>query len=284
MTVSFVAFDDLAGIASPYDAIFCDVWGVLHNGVKARQPAWRALQAARNRGQAVILITNAPRPHANVRQMLERLAIPEDSYDAIVTSGDVTRALIAKARMPVFHIGPERDMPLYDGLDVSLADEADAATIVCTGLFDDETETPEDYAAMLSRLAKRDLPMICANPDIVVERGSRLIWCAGALARDYEDLGARTEISGKPHAPIYEKARQEAARVLGRRPGKVLAIGDALATDMRGAVDSGFDFLYISQGIHAGEYGRPEGHGRGSIAEWLASKGAAPQFVMPHLA
>lgn len=287
MTVPFQTPDRLGDIAGAYDALFCDVWGVLHNGVEAFVPAWKALREARGAGAAVVLITNAPRPFHVVREMLDRLGVAREAYDAIVTSGDVTRELIAAAEMPVFHLGPERDRPLFKGLDVRFAEPAEARTVVATGLFDDDTETPDDYAPLLRQFAQQDRPLICANPDIVVERGDRLIFCAGALARAYEEMGGRTMISGKPYAPIYESALQAAGeRAGGRvpRPDRVLAIGDALATDMRGALDRGFDFLYIADGIHSREYGPPHGSGSGTLRAWLAEKGAAPNFVMTSLA
>src|SRR5690606_32024069 len=152
----------------------------------------------------------------------------DGAWDRVVTSGDVTRALIRQGPRQVYHLGAERDLPIFDGLDVELVEDFEAASVVCTGLVDDETETPEDYAELLARLRSRDLPMICANPDISVERGHRLIWCAGALARDYGLLGGRTLIAGKPHAPIYKAALHAAGEVLGRAVdgSHALAIGD----------------------------------------------------------
>lgn len=277
--------DKLADIADGYDAIFCDVWGVLHNGVRSWSAAWQALAAERAAGRAVVLITNAPRPQGPVREQLAGLGVPAEAYDAVVTSGDVTRALIAENARSVFHIGPDRDQSLYDGLDVEMAEERDAASVVCTGLFDDENETPEDYCEMLQRLRARNLPFICANPDIVVERGDRLVYCAGALAKEFGLMGGRTLIAGKPHAPIYDAAMERAAEALGRPAARerVLAIGDGMTTDVKGAMDYGIDLLFISDGIHAREYGVPGNPDPQRLADHLDGFGAHPVATMTKL-
>ena len=272
-------------IADGYAAVFCDVWGVIHNGVSAFPRAVDALRRARERGVAVVLLTNAPRPWTGVREQLGSLGVPEDAWDRVVTSGDVTRELISAGSRRVFHIGPDRDLTLYDGLAVELVEEFEASSVVCTGLFDDDTETPEDYAGMLRRLRARDLPFVCANPDIVVERGDRLIWCAGALARDYAQLGGRTQIAGKPHRPIYDAALDVAGALLGRELAKsqVLAIGDGMLTDIKGAADNGFDVLYVSGGIHAGDYGDPLSPDPARLAAFLDRHGYRPVAVIPRL-
>ena len=274
--------DSLGEISADYDAVLCDVWGVLHNGMRAWTPAWRSLDALRKEGKAVVLITNAPRPKGPVTEQLTALGVPDIAYDDIVTSGDVTRALIRENARRIFHIGPDRDMSLYDGLDVEMCEEREASTVVCTGFFDDDNETPDDYAEMLQRLRARDLPMICANPDIVVERGEELVYCAGALARDFGLLGGRTLIAGKPHRPIYEEALRRVANVLGREPdpARVLAIGDGMLTDVKGAMDNGFPLVFISDGIHAREYGEPGKPDAERLDAYLKEAGAAPVATM----
>jgi HAD superfamily hydrolase (TIGR01450 family) len=285
MTASPKRIDALDAISAGYSAILCDVWGVIHNGVAAFGPACEALQAARARGLAVVLITNAPRPFPGVIAQLRGLGVADDAYDRVVTSGDVTRDLILQGPRKIFHLGPERDLAIYDGLDVDLVDEFEANSVVCTGLFDDTTETPDDYADMLRRFRSRDLPFICANPDIVVERGDQLIWCAGALARDYGQLGGRTLIAGKPHRPIYEAALQAAGEVLGRKveASDALAIGDGMLTDVKGAVLSGIDVLYVSAGIHAREYGDSNNPDQELLAAFFDKHGLAPVAVIPRL-
>ena len=277
--------DALDDIADGYAAILCDVWGVVHNGVRAFGDAVAALERVRARGKAVVLITNAPRPHGSVQAQLRLLNVPDAAWDRVVTSGDVTRGLIEDGARRVYHLGPDRDMAIYDGLDVDLVEEFEASAVVCTGLFDDETEEPSDYAEMLRRMRARDLPMICANPDIVVERGDSLVWCAGALARDYAQLGGRTVIAGKPHRPIYEASLAAASEVLGRtiEKGEVLAIGDGVLTDVKGAADNGIDLLYVSAGIHAAEYGEAHAPDPARLAAFLDKHGYAPVAVMPHL-
>jgi HAD superfamily hydrolase (TIGR01450 family) len=275
----------LGSISGRYAAILCDVWGVVHNGERAYAAAASALSAARESGIAVVLITNSPRPHEGVETQMAALGVPEGAWDRVVTSGDVTRELIRTAPRQLFHLGPERELSIYDGIDVELVEEFEASAIVCTGLFDDETETPEDYALMLRRLRARNLPFICANPDIVVERGERLIWCAGALARDYAQLGGRTMVAGKPHRPIYEAALDAAGEVLGRAiaPGEALAIGDGMLTDIKGAADNGVDALYISGGIHSRDYGDADDPDPVLLSSFLDKYGYHPVAVMPKL-
>jgi len=280
-----VRIDRLQEIEGRYGVILSDVWGVVHNGVSAFPEASAALAGARSRGLAVVLITNAPRPRREVQAQLDLLGVPRDAYDRVVTSGDVTRDLISAGPRRVFHLGPERDEALYDGLDVELVEEFEASTVVCTGLFDDDTETPEDYSEMLRRLRARDLPFICANPDIVVEKGDRLIWCAGALARDYAQLGGRTQIAGKPHRPIYVAALDAAAEALGRPVAAkdALAIGDGVLTDVKGAEQNGIDVLYVTGGIHAREYGETIEPDPALLAAFLEKHGHHPVAVIPRL-
>ena len=243
--------DRLADIATAYDALFCDVWGVVHDGVKKSPAAEAALIAARAAGVRVVLLTNSPRLSADVIAQLDLLNVSRDAYDAIVTSGDATQALIAKGPRRIFHIGPERDTNIFDGLGVDLVAEAEAEGIVATGLFHDEAETPDDYTPMLARMKARGLPMICANPDIVVHRGANLIYCAGALAQAFYELGGLTLLAGKPHAPIYAVARER----VGVEPARVLCIGDGLFTDIKGAQNFGADALFVVEGIHGAELG-----------------------------
>lgn len=288
-TIAGLTIAGLGEIASRYDAVLCDVWGVLHNGVRSWPGAVAALQAFRGGGGRVVLITNAPRPAGPVVTQLRGLDVPDDAYDAIVTSGDVTRTLIARAAEAgdgaILHIGTPAERSLFDGLDVTLVSEADARTVVCTGLRDDGAEEPDDYATELARLAGRGLAMICANPDIVVERGDRLAWCAGALARDYRALGGHTAIAGKPHAPIYARAMEHLSQLAGRPlpRERVLAIGDGMPTDVLGAQENSFALLYVSSGIHAIEYGDPDRPDPERLAAFLRHHGATPAHTMPRL-
>ena len=279
------ALADLVSGRDGHDLVLSDVWGVVHNGVSAHRPAVEALRAAREAGAAVILITNSPRPREGVIAQLASLGVAREAFDEVVTSGDVTRALMRAGPDRVFHLGPERDVPLFEGTGTERVAEEEAGAVVCTGLFDDESETPTDYADMLSRFRDRDLPMIVANPDIVVERGERLIWCAGALARDYRAIGGETRVAGKPHAPIYAEAMRLGREALGREPRAPLAIGDGMPTDVRGALDYGLPLLFVAGGIHQGEYGGPDADPE-ALARFLAENDAAAGIVgwMPRLA
>lgn len=251
--------DGLSAIADRYDAILCDIWGVLHNGREAFRPASDALVAFRRRGGAVVLVSNAPRPNASICQQVLRLGVLPDAFDAIVTSGDVAIGAIAeRVTAPVHHIGPKRDLSLFEAAAVRagarpiLVSLEEAAYVMCTGLFDDTVETPDDYAKRLRAMAARGLTLICANPDLVVHRGADLIYCAGALAQAYEALGGKTIYAGKPHAPIYHAALKVAGAAL-KAPlarSRVLAIGDAMRTDIAGAMSQGLDALFVTAGIH----------------------------------
>jgi HAD superfamily hydrolase (TIGR01459 family) len=277
--------DSLDVLTGGYRVILSDVWGVVHNGVESSPDACEALIRARQKGLAVVLITNAPRPHGPVEAQLASLGVPGSAWDRVVTSGDVTRELIRSGPRRIFHLGPERDMLIYDGIEIDLVEEFEAQSVVCTGLFDDDTEKPEDYAEMLRRFRARDLPFVCANPDLVVEKGNRLIFCAGALARDYAQLGGRTQIAGKPHRPIYEAALKAAGEVLGSSVDahEALAVGDGVLTDVRGAENNGIDVLYVSGGIHAGDYGDPQDPDEERLAAFLGKHGHHPVAVIPRL-
>ena len=250
------AIPGLSAIADRYDTLLCDVWGVIHNGAARFDEACEALvRFGRERGP-VVLISNAPRPHADVEPQLAALDVPREAWSGFVTSGDVTREELARrAPGPAWRIGPDRDAPLFEGLPLAFAGPGEAAFVACSGLVDDETETADDYREALSLAAGRGLPMICANPDRMVQRGDRLIPCAGALADLYAALGGEVVMAGKPHAPIYDRALAEAARLLGRPVdrARVLAVGDGLSTDVAGANAQGLPLLFIAAGVHAAD-------------------------------
>ena len=274
-----------ATLAAGYDAVLSDVWGVIHNGVAATPEACDALVRFRAQGGTVALITNAPRPGAVVTKFLDKLNVPREAYDAIVSSGDVTRAVISKRPgKNVFHIGPPRDLPIFDGLELDFVPFEQADYVVCTGLTDDETETPESYRALLEKLRRRNLFMVCGNPDLVVERGDRLVYCAGAIADLYGELGGEVLYAGKPHPPIYDEALGRIAALRGNEPARsrVLAIGDSVRTDLTGAVRMGLDCLFVTAGIHAEELGRERPDGA-ALNEMFATAGVAPKAVTRRL-
>jgi HAD superfamily hydrolase (TIGR01459 family) len=276
-----------APLARDYDVLLCDVWGVVHNGLAAFPAACEALMRFRAGGGTAILITNAPRSGEAVARILDRLKVPREAYDAITSSGDVTRGIV-KARLPesVFHLGPERDLSIFAGLDVRFAPAEAADYVVCSGLFDDTTETPESYRDLLTALYARSLLMVCANPDIIVERGDTLVYCAGALADAYAARGGEVLYCGKPHAPIYELALATAAAQRGgkaQRPQRVLAIGDSVRTDLKGAAALGLDCMFVTSGIHAEEYGSREAPDLAALNAMFAAAGVAPRGVMREL-
>ena len=238
----------------------------------------------RERGGTVILITNAPRPGIAVQRILDRLGVPHDAYDAITSSGDVTRGIVeSRLGDNVFHLGPERDHSIFAGLDVKFTPLESADYVVCSGLFDDTIETPDSYRDMLAAMRARSLFMVCANPDIVVERGDTLVYCAGALADAYAALGGEVLYCGKPHAPIYQAAM---ATALAARGGtavpleRVLAIGDSVRTDLKGAAAFGLDSLFVTSGIHAEEYGGRDTPDLDALNAIFAAGGVTPKAVM----
>lgn len=282
MTLRIKSLDELA---QSHDVILCDVWGVLHNGVSPFPFAVEALKAARARGQTVVLITNSPRPAGAVISQFETIGVDPDCFDDIVTSGDVTRRLVSDGPRKIFFLGPDRDKLLVDGLDVELVSAEEAQAVLCTGLFDDEAETPESYAPMLEGFRDRSLPLICANPDVVVERGDRLVYCAGALANAYQAMGGETRIAGKPHAPIYKEALRRAEALRGGiDPARVVAIGDGVPTDIRGAIANDIAVVFIARGVHARDYYDDRRIDVARLASFLAAEDVKPAWWMEWLA
>ena len=291
----------LQNVSQRYDVILSDIWGVVHNGLAAYDEACAALVAFRRQGGTVVLITNAPRPSGPIFKQLDQFNVPRAAYDAIVTSGDVALALVAaKGQQPFFHIGPERDLALLEALSWRVAvmpahvslDKADY--VLCTGLMDDDL-APADFAtqplppkieAMLAAMKARDLPMICANPDVIVHVGDELYYCAGALGERYLALGGQTTYSGKPYGPIYSEALRLAAQARGceTAQARVLAIGDAIRTDIAGAAGQGLDVLMVTGGIHRNEMHQESGTLDVGLAEaFLADAAHRPTFIMDAL-
>lgn len=285
MTVSTDTIPMLGSIeelGKGYAAWLVDIWGVMHNGVRAFPAAVDATRRFREQGGIVLLLSNSPRPSESLQRQLRGLGVADQSYDATVSSGDLTRHELAKHEgARIFHLGPERDLPIFDGLDVTRVDAKDAELIVCTGLFD-ETETPEDYAGLLHELAGRKLTMLCANPDHLVERGHRLVYCAGALAQLYAEDGGEVIYAGKPYAPIYELAAETIAERAGREVtrSEILAIGDGIHTDMAGAADFGLDAVFVASGLHVGPGG--EGLDDLRLSELFEGR-KPPRAAMPAL-
>jgi HAD superfamily hydrolase (TIGR01459 family) len=278
--------EKLRDLVGGVEVVLSDIWGVVHNGLEAFPEACAALHTFRSQGGTVILITNAPRAGANVRRILDRFAVPHDAYDAITSSGDVTHGIV-ETRLPerVFHLGPERDLSIFAGLDVTFAPAETADYVVCSGLFDDTRETPEDYRELLTTMRARSLFMVCANPDIVVERGDELVYCAGAIADAYAEIGGEVLYCGKPYAPIYEAALGKAAALRGGPTplARVLAIGDSVRTDLKGATSYGLDCLFVVSGLHAEDAGGRGAPDLSGLNATFAAAGVAPKAIARRL-
>ncbi|HYM18014.1 MAG TPA: TIGR01459 family HAD-type hydrolase [Micropepsaceae bacterium] len=272
----------LSEIAADYDAAICDVWGVIHNGRDAYFSAIEAMRRFRAERGPVILLSNAPRLADGVEYMFKRIGVPFDFYDAIVTGGEAARAEL-EARtaggkeLKLFYLGPERDHLLFAGLPLKVTPAEEAEAVLCTGFYDDETEAPDDYRPLLETFLARKLVFLCANPDIVVQRGDRLIYCAGAIAKLYEAMGGEAIYYGKPHRPVFERALQRAQeKGAGERP---LVIGDGIGTDILGANRMGWDALFVASGIHGAEL---KAH-PGAIVELLVKEGVRVRAAMTEL-
>ncbi len=280
----------LAEIATDYDVLFCDLWGCVHNGITAYPAAIAALQEFRRGGGQVCLMTNAPRPAAQVEASFGRLGIPRDAWDVIVTSGDAAQdAMFAGAvGRKVWHLGPAKDDSFFDvppewndAPPIERVPLEEAEGIVCTGPFDEDTETPEDYRARLLLARVEGMKLLCANPDIVVDLGERRIYCAGAIAEFYTDLGGDSLYFGKPHPPIYDLAR----RKLNLKDGaRVLCVGDGINTDIAGAVGEGLDSIFITGGLAAEHMGDDvEAPDPVRLDDWLRQRMVDPTFAMGRL-
>ena len=271
----------LSEIAADYDAAICDVWGVLHNGREAYLAAADAMRRFQARRGPVILLSNAPRLADGVEALFDRVGLSRDFYDGIVTSGLAARDdLLTRTkagRLSVFYLGPARDNPLFEGLDIELVPPERAELVLCTGFYDDETETPDDYREMLAGFRARNLLFLCANPDIVVQRGDKLIFCAGAIAQAYEKLGGETIYYGKPHRPVFDKALAKARTIAPVK--RALVIGDGIGTDILGAQRAGLDALFIGGGIHSTEWK----DGPRALAKLLQKSGVNARAAMPAL-
>lgn len=277
----------LAELAPRYDALFCDVWGVLIDGRSHFPAAAAALERYRAEGGKVVLITNASRPSEEVREQLDRLGLPRAAYDDLVSAGQLTMlGMAARRGQSCFQLGPQRDNGLFEaarrlmGGELRLVPLDEADYVVCTGLVDERRETPDDYAPLLAAMKARDLTMLCANPDIVVGIGGELTWCAGALAERYAALGGKVAMAGKPHPEIYVAASESLGRLAGGAVdrARILAIGDGVATDLVGAARAGLDSLFLLDGVHREELFRGvEGRlDRAALGELFAGANVKP--------
>lgn len=277
--------ENFAQISGRYRAVLCDLWGCYHDGLKPFPAAVAALRRYRAAGGLVVLLTNAPRPAASVKVFLDRIGAPDDSYDAIMSSGAACQRALSSGQFGErFHyVGPERDLHMLTGIGLAPAPLGEADALLCTGLEDDSVETPEHYAGRMADWAARGLPMLCANPDIIVDRGETRLWCAGALAKAYEAAGGAVTWFGKPHRPTYEQALDLIAEVTGgpMAPSDVVAVGDGIGTDVKGAEEFGLDVVFVTGGLAAAEMGPdPEHPCPDRLARYLESHGSRPAYAI----
>jgi len=291
VSMSFKIVSGLETYAEQYDAFILDLWGVVHDGTKPYPGALECMAKLREGGRPLLLLSNAPRTNDFVSEFLETIGIPASSYDQILTSGDMTRHILKERSHPFveggahkfYQIGAEKDRGVDDGLDYTKVSKLeDAEFLVCTGLANDNDETPEEYRELLISAAQLKLPMFCANPDLTVMKGDRTLYCAGALAALYEELGGRVELFGKPYPWAYKLAMEK----LGvHEPSKILAVGDSMRTDIKGANGMGIDNVLVSGGIHAEEWGLAPGMRPSHEQVQAISKlhGFEPTLVVGHM-
>ena len=279
----------LADLGSRYDAVFCDLWGCLHNGKTPFPSAVAALQGFRAQGGKVVLLTNAPRPNVSIISQLDAMGVPRDAWDLVVTSGDATQyaMLAGAAGQRLYFIGAPKDEAFFTllpddaptALPITRVPLAEAEGVICTGLTDDLSETPADYRATLLQCKINDLPMLCANPDVIVDFGDKRLYCAGALAEAYAAMGGTVYYFGKPHPPIYDLARRRLATLTGRSDPAILAIGDGITTDIQGGMSEDIDTLFVTGGIAAAEFGPDTANpDKTSLDQWLAARSMSPTF------
>lgn len=281
--------ESLAEISSAYDALFCDLWGCVHDGLRAFPAAVAALQAYKAQGGIVVLVTNSPRPRASVARQLDRIGVPRDCWDVIATSGDSARAAMFGGAVghKVWHIGEPQDASFFEPLQmldnpapITRVALEEAEGIVCTGPFDPQAD-PSVMRPQFLLAKTRGLKLLCANPDIVVDRGETREWCAGALAQLYTEMGGESLYFGKPHPPIYDLARRRLSQ-LGHdiANARILAVGDGIFTDVQGGMGENIDTLFISGGLARAETGTAEQPDPALLARFLTGAQMEPGYTI----
>jgi len=290
MTRIIEQFDEISG---RYDAAFVDLWGCLHNGYQPYPAALAALRKFREGGGKIVLLTNSPRPRPSVIRQLDKIGVPRDLYHDVAASGDASQYSLAAGDVGyrVYHLGPERDRGFFEGLPtetlknnrVDLVPLNEAEGIVCTGLFDDETETPDDYRATFLYAKSHGLRLLCTNPDLMVDKGGQRIFCAGALGKAYEKMGGQSLYFGKPHPAIYDLARRRLMDLADIEDDRIIAIGDGINTDIRGAIAEDIDSLFITGGLAAAETATQSQPDSVKLRTFLEAAQLSPTYAMGHL-
>ncbi|UWR12183.1 TIGR01459 family HAD-type hydrolase [Sulfitobacter mediterraneus] len=284
--------DTLAEISAQYDALFVDLWGCVHDGVKALPDAVAALQAYRKTGGKVVLVTNSPRPRAGVEKQLVHFGVPDDAWDTIATSGDSARSAMFQGVVgqKVWFIGQPGEekffQPLHlldDPMTIEQVPLAEAEGIVCTGPEDPHAD-PDVMRPQFLMAKQMGLKLLCANPDIVVDRGHQREWCAGALAKLYAEMGGESLYFGKPHPPIYDLARRRLS-ALGKvvSDDRILAIGDGILTDIQGAIGEDIDSLFITGGLAAAETKTLRQPDPNALSDYLEKEKSSPTYSIGFL-
>ena len=277
----------LSDISAQYDALFVDLWGCVHNGVRAFDAANKALIEYRAGGGIVVLVTNSPRPRAQVEQQLADFGVARDAWDSIASSGDSARSalFLGAVGQKIYFIGTDAELPFFeplklidDPIQISHVPIEEAEGIVCTGLPTADG-TPDDVRAPLLYAKQKGLKLLCANPDIIVDRGDKREWCAGAVAQAYSEMGGTSLYFGKPHAPIYDLARRRLSAIRPNIPDdRILAIGDGITTDIQGAIGEGIDSLFITGGLAAKETATVTQPDPEKLSQYVAGKTVGPDI------
>ncbi|MCO4841751.1 MAG: TIGR01459 family HAD-type hydrolase [Yoonia sp.] len=284
------AFDEISG---QYDAAFVDLWGCMHNGITPFQDAIAAMKAFRAKGGIVVLVTNSPRPRFSVKGQLEEMGMLDDCYDTIATSGDSARSAMFQGVVgnKVYFMGEAtRDADFFKPLnllenpiEIERVPLTQATGIVCCGPFDTQADPDVNRTDFLCAREK-GMKLLCANPDIIVDRGETREWCAGALAALYTEMGGESLYFGKPHPPIYDLARRRLA-ALDNTPSdpRIICIGDGIRTDVLGGMQEDLDTLFISGGLAAAETkttGQPD---PAALSTYLETEMLSPTYTIGHL-
>ena len=282
----------LSDISAQYDALFVDLWGCVHNGVRAFDAANKALIEYRAGGGIVVLVTNSPRPRAQVEQQLADFGVARDAWDSIASSGDSARSalFLGAVGQKIYFIGTDAELPFFeplklidDPIQISHVPIEEAEGIVCTGLPTADG-TPDDVRAPLLYAKQKGLKLLCANPDIIVDRGDKREWCAGAVAQAYSEMGGTSLYFGKPHAPIYDLARRRLSAIRPNIPDdRILAIGDGITTDIQGAIGEGIDSLFITGGLAAKETATATQPDPEKLSQYVAEKQLDPTYSIGFL-
>ncbi|HET7408808.1 MAG TPA: TIGR01459 family HAD-type hydrolase [Paracoccaceae bacterium] len=278
----------LSDISDAYDAILCDLWGCYHNGIEPFPAAVEACREFRRRGKRVILLTNAPRPGGSVQRFMDEMGAPRESYDTIVSSGGACQAAVAEGRFGkrIHYVGPTRDLHVIEDIGLHSVPVEDADAVLVAGFRDDRTEHPDDYAPEIAAWNRRGLPVLCANPDLVVDRGEERLWCAGSIAKAHADAGGEVVYFGKPHAPIYERCFAVLEEMAGAPVPRerIVVAGDGIATDVAGGRAMGLDTLFVTGGLAAAELGPdPENPDPARLERYLSDHGQAPRYAIGRL-